>query len=130
MKKFITLSLIGLMALGCNMGNAQQEGLKNIKVSETEAIINQDNVVILDVRTPNEYSEGHVENSVNIDYYGDNFKEELEKLDKSKTYVVYCHSGKRSAGAADVMIGLGYTNVYNILGGIAAWENAKMPVVK
>jgi len=116
------------------MSNAQQAdqnaGVQNIKVSETEAVINQENVVVLDVRTPDEYRNGHLENSVNIDFYGDNFKEEVAKLDKGKTYVIYCHSGRRSANAGDIMIGLGYTNVYNVLGGIVAWDDANKPTVK
>lgn len=134
MKNIFAISFIALIGMSCNMSNGQQSDQKvavqNIKVSETEAIINKDNVIVLDVRTPDEFKHGHLENAVNIDFYGDNFKDEVAKLDKSKAYVVYCHSGRRSANAGDIMTGLGYTNVYNVLGGIVAWGDAKMQIVK
>ena len=86
--------------------------------------------VILDVRTPEEYSEGHIEGSINIDYYADDFENSLDELDKEKTYLVYCRSGRRSASARDIMSELGFKNIYNMSGGILDWQSADYPVVR
>lgn len=88
---------------------------------------NPDNV-ILDVRTPEEYSEGHVKNSKLINVFSDNFEDEVSKLDKSKTYFVYCKSGVRSNKASNIMTDLGFEKIYNILGGIEGWQMNNLPV--
>ncbi len=90
---------------------------------------NNPDLIILDVRTQDEYSQGHVENAKNIDYYSKTFETDLNKLDKSKTYLVYCRSGSRSSKALKIMEKLGFNEVYNI-GGIMDWQGAGYPVVK
>jgi len=82
------------------------------------------NFVLLDVRTPEETEQGKITSeAVEIDFYGDNFREELLKLDKTKTYIVYCRSGKRSKNSQKIMADEGFEKVYNILGGYMAWED-------
>ena len=82
-----------------------------------------DNAFILDVRTPIEVSEGYIPNASNIDIYlGQQFLAELEKLDKSKNYYVYCRSGNRSRQACALMNSLGIEIAYNLVGGIIAWQ--------
>ena len=82
-----------------------------------------DNAFILDVRTPTEVSEGYIPNASNIDIYlGQQFLAELEKLDKSKSYYVYCRSGNRSRQACALMNRLGFENAYNLEGGIIDWQ--------
>lgn len=81
------------------------------------------NAVILDVRTEQEYNDGSIANSINIDIYeGQGFITKLEELDKSKNYYVYCRSGARSAKACETMQDLGFENAYNLLGGILEWN--------
>lgn len=83
------------------------------------------NTVILDVRTAGEYTSGHIQNSINLDFYGQNFKTELAKLDTSKTYLVYCRTGHRSGIAANYMVQeLGFTKVKNLSGGYVELKNA------
>lgn len=78
---------------------------------------------ILDVRTPEEVEEGYIPNATNIDIYlGPKFMAELEKLDKTKNYYVYCRSGKRSGQACAIMNSLGFANTYNLEGGFMDWE--------
>ena len=86
--------------------------------------------IIIDVRTPEEYDGGYIERAINIDYYSEDFRAQLETLDKDKSYLIYCRSGKRSAGARDVMAELGFREVYNISGGITEWEAQGLPVVR
>lgn len=82
-----------------------------------------DNAIILDVRTDTEVEEGFIPNSVNIDIYkGQGFIDELEKMDKSKNYYVYCRSGNRSGQACAIMNSLGFENAFNLEGGFMNWE--------
>ena len=81
------------------------------------------NAVILDVRTPEEFDRGIIPNAINIDIYkGQGFIYLLEELDKSKSYYVYCHAGSRSARACEVMQQLGFSTTYNLVGGISEWD--------
>jgi len=84
---------------------------------------NDGNAVILDVRTSAEVADGIIKNAIHIDIYkGQGFIDEVEALDKSKNYYVYCRSGKRSGQACAIMNQLGFENAYNLLGGILEWE--------
>ena len=82
-----------------------------------------DNAFVLDVRTEEELEEGHIPNAKNIDIYlGQDFINELEKLDKNKNYYVYCRSGNRSGQACAIMNSIGFANAYNLTGGFMNWE--------
>lgn len=89
----------------------------------TKQLKSDNNHLILDVRTQDEVSQGKIPNATHIDIYlGQGFIDEVEKLDKSKNYYVYCKSGGRSAQACAVMQQLGFENTYNLLGGFKEWE--------
>jgi len=89
----------------------------------TERLNNDENAFILDVRTLEEIEQGYIPNAAHIDIYlGEGFLDELEKLDKSKNYYVYCRSGHRSGQACVIMNSIGFTNAYNLMGGIIEWE--------
>ena len=85
--------------------------------------------IIVDVRTPGEAASGIVEGAVVIDIYGDDFKGEISKLDKTKPIYVYCKSGGRSSNAAKQLLDLGYTQVYNVMGGMTDWKAKGYPTV-
>ena len=91
---------------------------------------NNSDFVIIDVRTPEEYTAGHIEGAILIDFYDDNFKDQLIPLDRSKTYFIYCRTARRSALARDIMQEMGFQHVINMLGGITDWTNKNYPVVK
>ena len=88
------------------------------------------NAVLLDVRTPDEFAEGHLKNAQNIDYLADEFEAQVSRLDKSKPCFLYCRSGKRTAGAAELMLALGFERIYTLDGGMLAWEEQKLPVAR
>jgi len=100
----------------------------NVSLQEIKLeTINQDNwlelsknseSVIIDVRTSQEFLEKNIDNSINIDFYSDDFKEKLNSLDKSKTYLIYCRSGNRSGKTLKIMKELGFMIVYDLKGGI------------
>lgn len=84
---------------------------------------NDNNAVILDVRTLAEVEQGIIPNAIHIDIYmGQGFVQELNKLDKSKNYYVYCRSGSRSRQACSIMGQMGFENAYNLMGGIIDWN--------
>ena len=88
------------------------------------------NAVVLDVRTPEEYGAGHIPGAKLVDFKAKDFTEQLGKLDKTKTYLVHCAVGGRSAKAAEQMHQLGFVKVINLEGGMKAWEAAGKPVEK
>lgn len=79
------------------------------------------NSIIIDVRTPQEYDEGYLNNAINIDFNNTNFREEISKLDKDKEYLIYCRSGNRSGQALNIMKSMGFKSVTNLSGGILSW---------
>lgn len=98
---------------------------KNNVILETrifsDSLLNNQNLVLLDVRTPEEFSEGHLKNALNYDFKSADFKAKIAELDKNKTYYLYCKSGKRSATAAAEMRSQGFTPIYELEGGIIKW---------
>lgn len=105
-----------------------QEG-KDISVNDFYKNISASNIdfQLVDVRTPGEFNSGHLKNADNIDYNDRRFLTEINTLDKTKPTYIYCRSGGRSAGAMKDMLALGFTEVYNMTGGIKAWNGAKLP---
>jgi rhodanese-related sulfurtransferase len=86
--------------------------------------------VILDVRTPEEFESGHIEGAININYHSDAFTEDLNKLERSKTYLVYCRTGRRSGDTVGIMTKQGFKEIYLIDGDIVKWKALDLPVVK
>jgi rhodanese-related sulfurtransferase len=85
---------------------------------------------LVDVRTAEEFKDGHLENALNIDYYSNSFEDEINKLDKEKKVMVYCKSGGRSAGAVSVLKQNGFKNIVELDGGYLAWIKTKLPIKK
>ena len=81
-------------------------------------------VVVLDVRTPEEFNSGHIPNAINIDIYSNYFRADISALDKSKSYAVYCRSGKRSVDASSEMDLTGFKSTFNLTGGIIEWVDS------
>lgn len=101
--------------------NAAAE-FKNISAGEFAKIKKDENAIVVDVRTPAEIAEGYITGAtVFADINGNNFESEIGKLDKNRTYIVYCRSGARSSRASEYMINNGFTKVYNLSGGISNW---------
>ncbi len=109
-----------------------QPAVQDINTAETRKLIDEnkgnEEFVLLDVRTPEETSTGVIAGAQTLDFYSDNFSLELDKLEKDKTYLVYCRSGNRSTAAADILKFKGFTNLYHLEGGINAWVSAGYPI--
>jgi rhodanese-related sulfurtransferase len=93
-------------------------------------LITTPDVILLDVRTPEEFLESHIPGSLNIDFYGEDFLPDLAALDRSKRYAIYCRSGKRSGDSCQIMAEFGFNDLYNLRGGIIEWVESNMQVTK
>ncbi len=101
----------------------QQNGVANLDSQSFQDQYKQDaDAVLLDVRTAGENAEARIPNSKLIDIMSPTFQQDIEKLDKSKSYYVYCRSGNRSYHAGKMMSKLGFEKVYNLAGGIIDWQ--------
>jgi phage shock protein E len=103
---------------------------KDVNVAEFEKLVAGKKGLLLDVRTDDEFSSGHLEGAKQIDYYRSDFKNELAKLNRDTPVYIYCRSGGRSGDAAQMMKEMGFKEVYNLAGGIGAWQGAGKPVVR
>ena len=115
---FLTLTIITVL-FNCNQ--TSNLTFQDINSDELELMISKEDLILLDVRTTTEYSNGHLISAVNINYYGDNFDNDIDKLDKSKPIIVYCKSGGRSSKSALKLVEKGFEEIYNLKGGFDQW---------
>jgi len=108
----------------------QVEGVQVVDVATFETKLKQPEVQLVDVRTPEEFSNGHLENAINCNIMSDEFEAQVASLDKTKPLLIYCKSGGRSAKAAERLKELGFKNITDLEGGITNWNNENMPTVK
>jgi rhodanese-related sulfurtransferase len=131
------LLVVGVvLAGGCATSGTETSTqiIENVTPQEAFTLIqgNQNNpdFFIIDVRTPEEFADGYVEDAILIDYYSDTFRDELNNLDKSKEYLIYCRSGNRSGRTLPIMEELGFQEVHDISGGILAWQAEGLPLIE
>ena len=129
MKKitFIGFFAAATLFIGCTNGQSQS-AKRNLTATEfAQKIKEMPEAPVLDVRTPGEFSKGHLGVAKNVDWNGSDFEKETATLDKSKPVFVYCLSGGRSSSAANKMRSDGFTQVYELSGGIMKWRGANLP---
>ncbi|PCJ84669.1 MAG: hypothetical protein COA57_08795 [Flavobacteriales bacterium] len=123
-KIFLFTVFIGQLAY--SNAQSQSEGIaQDVSAKEFAVLIANGNGLLLDVRTPGEFNDGHIGDAQHINFYDDDFKSQIEKLDKEKPVYVYCAAGGRSAKAMNIMYEVGFKKVYNLLGGYGAWSSGK-----
>ncbi|RKE98186.1 rhodanese-like domain-containing protein [Ichthyenterobacterium magnum] len=122
MKKItITLSLVFAMFItSCN--ETQETEVKVVSPEEMQTLLELEDVQLVDVRTAEEYKEGYIMHSQNIDFNSPTFEEDIIKLDKTKPVILYCKSGGRSAKCSKKLKEAGFIKVYDLEGGITEWE--------
>ena len=112
----------------------QTQAIEDVTAQEARELIqgNKKNpdFIIVDVRTPAEYDEGHIENALNVDFKSRSFKSEISKLDRDKKYLIHCRSGVRSRGALSIMVELDFKEIYHLYEGIIGWDKEGYPTVK
>lgn len=128
MKKLIIFAIAPMLLLLAACG-ASTVKVNNLNADAFASDINNPGVVIVDVRSAGEFATGHIQNAINIDVESANFDTKIAKLDKSVEYAVYCHSGRRSAIAAEKMSNAGFEKITNLNGGVISWQAAGYPLV-
>jgi rhodanese-related sulfurtransferase len=126
---FLTLAA----ALVCGIAVAddkKSDGATHVDADAAAKLVEEGKVVVLDVRTADEYNGGHIAGAKNIDFTENDFAEKAGKLDKSKPYLVHCASGRRSTASLEVLQKLGFKSIYHFDGGFKGWEKAGKPVEK
>ncbi len=126
MKELLFLALMFVLGSGsCTSQTAEQKAYTDLDVAAFKAKMAEPGIMLLDVRTPEETAEGKIEGAVEIDYEATTFEAEVAKLDKSKTYLIYCRSGNRSGEASAYMAKQGFKSIFNLKGGYEAWTGEK-----
>lgn len=123
MKKLWTIFSIAILifASGCQKENNKGE-IKLITAEEMQTLLEQKDVQLVDVRTPQEHQEGSISNSQNIDFNSPTFDQDITKLDKSKPVILYCKSGGRSSKCAKKLQDAGFIKIFDLEGGITQWK--------
>lgn len=141
MKKLLFIISLGLSITAMSCSNkteetnttVQQENetiSKDVNVTEFAKLVDEGKGQVLDVRTPEEWASGTIKGANKMNFFDADFKTQLEKLDKNKPVYVYCKAGGRSGKATKQMKKMGFTAVYNLVGGIGAWDDAGKEKVK
>ena len=133
MKKFqfsVILSFFLLFIAFNSACQKKENGITLISADSLKVMLNNEHGILLDVRTPEEFSEGHLPGAINIDYKNEGFSAALDTLDKTKQYEVYCRSGHRSGESAAMMLTKGFKKVYDLEGGILKWQEKGFETVK
>ena len=117
------LSFVILIAtFSCKEKTSSSE-IQVVSAEEMITLLEMDDVQLVDVRTPEEFKEGYIEKSQNIDFKSPTFIEDISKLDKTKPVLVYCQSGGRSAKCAEKLKEAGFIKIYDLEGGISKWKH-------
>ena len=113
------MSLLSMLFGG---GYPANDSIKLLTPEEFKSQISKKKVQLIDVRTPREFKIGHIKGSKNIDFYSGQFAQEFNKLKKDKPVYVYCRSGSRSRHASNKLVKMGFTEIYDLKGGIVRWN--------
>lgn len=119
-KFFSVLALLAITTFGLSACGSSSS-VTNFNSNDFASKIADQSVIVLDVRTPAEFAGGHINRAINIDVEASSFTSEIAKLNKTKTYAVYCHSGRRSGIATAQMAKSGFTHIFNLTNGISDW---------
>ncbi|MEI2786783.1 MAG: rhodanese-like domain-containing protein [Candidatus Nanopelagicales bacterium] len=125
MKRLALLLIVLLGLTACSSA-----GATTVSPSEFQNLAQQPGVVVLDVRTPAEFAQGHLPDAINMDVESADFPAQIAGLDKNATYAVYCRSANRSKVAMEQMSAAGFENVQDLEGGIVSWQAQGLPVVR
>ncbi len=124
------MKLFSILSIFAGLFSCGQPAYTNLDIDAFQQKIAEPGTVLLDIRTAEEYAGGHLAGAANIDWYSSDFLSKVEEaFSKEQPLAIYCRSGRRSAAAAEKLTEAGYT-VFNMLGGILAWEKAEKPLAQ
>ena len=145
--KIVVVSVVGSLGLGLTSCQVKKPAESNENSSTDEKVAashiitidaksasalleNDSSVVVLDIRTPAEFAQGHIKDAINVDFKSAGFSAALAKLDKSKTYLMHCRSGGRSGRALPTFKKQQFTKIYHLNHGIQDWQKSSLPLVR
>ena len=125
-----TILLLLIFTISAVSEPVAKEAIRDITSIEAKQALTKDKeLTILDIRTPKEFTKGHIKGAINIDFHSETFKSEIEKLDRTKSYLVHCRSGGRSSKALTLMKKLGFDSILHMKDGYLGW-NKNHPIAK
>ncbi|MBL7950366.1 MAG: rhodanese-like domain-containing protein [Flavobacteriales bacterium] len=124
------LAILPVLVLLLSLSCCQAQTGNMVDVPTLQAELAKGDLQLVDVRTPQEWSTGHIEGARHIDWFSDDFKAEVGKLDRKKPVRLYCAAGGRSEEARELLREMGFTDVLDLDGGMGAWKKAGAPVAK
>ena len=131
---WIHVMLMLLVGVSGCMASAEKATEQSVSPRQFKLLLDEHrgdpNVVLLDVRTPQEYKNGHIEGALLVDFYANDFVDRLKALDRQKSYLIYCRSGNRSAKTLAIFEKLGFHHSYHLATGIKGWSREKYPLVQ
>lgn len=122
MKNKLMLSCIVLLVIAMSCNEAPQSEIIMVSPEEMQSLLEMEDIQLVDVRTPEEYKDGYIKHSQNIDFNSPTFDEDISKLDKNKPVILYCRSGGRSAKCSQKLKEAGFIKIYDLEGGITQWK--------
>ncbi len=127
---FLILTILFTNCNGKKLPKSSNNFGKISVISAIDFFEKSKNQTIIDIRTPQEFVSGHLENAININYYDSTFLEQISKYDKSKPIFIYCRSGNRSNSASKKLSNIGFKQIYDLQGGITNWINTNHKIIK
>jgi len=115
---------------GTDTSSGSTAGAQHVDPQQAQKLVAEKKVVVLDIRTPGEFASGRIAGAKNIDFQAADFEQQIDRLDKSKSYLVHCASGGRSSHSLPLFKTHQFLSVYHLDGGIKAWQKAGLPVEK
>ena len=129
----VDMKIPSLLALTAALGLTSLNAADPVDVTvdkAAEMLTSGEKVTVLDVRTPEEYADGHLKDAVNVNFNGGDFEAQIAKLDPAKPYLVHCAAGGRSGKSMELFKKLKFTKIYHLVDGYNGWADAGKPVVK
>lgn len=134
MKRGIGIAWVLLVVSAVAMPVTGGSAVTNVSVGKAQTLLKERagkaDFVILDVRTPEEFAEGHIDGAVNLDVQARDFEKKLRALDRKKSYLVYCRTGNRSRKATVAMEALGFRSIFHMTDGIVRWKQQNLPLTR
>lgn len=128
----LSVLIFSMLVWGCGAQQSQANDKSNVVIdvnsNTAEELIQENNLIIIDVRTPQEFNIGHIKDAKNINISDKNFRSRIENLDKNATYFVYCRTGNRSRHAVNMMEKMDFKTIYHLEHGITEWMREGNPV--
>ncbi len=131
---FVSVLLILLIGVSWSVASPDNATVRDLTPEQFKAMLDRrgddPGVMLLDIRTPKEFQQGHIEGAFLLDFYAGDFIERLKALDKNKTYMIYCRSGNRSGKTLAMLEQLGFRPAYHLNSGLVGWARANYPLAR